>query len=232
MPIEGFPNSRLPGWADAGVRVLASHALGAGFLQMLIDLPAGKVGRFDADPGVELFYYVMSGTGRCAADGDHPLEPGSFGLLPPGVAVHFAAQANLQLLIHQKFYEPAAGVAMFSAIHRHERDIPKAVWADNPHSLLQTLIPDDFAYDMAMNIFTFDPGFGLPIVETHVMEHGAMILQGKGLYFLKDQWMEVEKDDFIWMGPYCPQSFYATGPTPAKYIYYKNVNRAISVRPR
>ena len=78
-----------------------------------------------------------------------------------------------------------------------------------------------------MNIFTFAPGHGLPVIETHVMEHGALILEGKGLYYLGDGWMEVEKDDFIWMGPYCPQSFYATGPTPAKYIYYKNVNREI-----
>ena len=39
--------------------------------------------------------------------------------------------------------------------------------------------------------------------------------------------MEVEQDDFIWMGPYCPQSFYATGEQPAKYIYTKDVNREI-----
>jgi len=84
-------------------------------------------------------------------------------------------------------------------------------------------------FDLAMNIFTFDTGFGLPIVETHVMEHGLLFLQGKGLYYLGDQWMEVETDDFIWMGPYCPQSFYATGPTPSRYIYYKNVNREIQV---
>jgi (S)-ureidoglycine aminohydrolase len=93
--------------------------------------------------------------------------------------------------------------------------------------VLQTLIPDDFAFDMAMNIFTFDPGFGLPVVETHVMEHGLYFLQGKGVYFLDGEWMEVERDDFIWMGPYCPQSFYATGPTPSRYLYYKNVNREI-----
>ena len=82
---------------------------------------------------------------------------------------------------------------------------------------------------MAMNIFTFTPGFGLPIVETHVMEHGLLFLQGKGVYLLDGEWMEVETDDFIWMGPYCPQSFYATGPEPAKYIYYKDVNREITI---
>ena len=41
--------------------------------------------------------------------------------------------------------------------------------------------------------------------------------------------MEVEAGDFIWMGPYVPQSFYATGPVAAKYIYYKNVNRDVEL---
>jgi (S)-ureidoglycine aminohydrolase len=80
---------------------------------------------------------------------------------------------------------------------------------------------------MAMNIFTFAPGHGLPVVETHVMEHGLYFLHGKGIYYLDDAWMEVDTDDFIWMGPYVPQSFYATGPVPARYIYYKNVNRDV-----
>jgi (S)-ureidoglycine aminohydrolase len=97
----------------------------------------------------------------------------------------------------------------------------------NEHAKLQLLIPDDLQYDMAMNIFSFDPGHCLPYVETHVMEHGLYFLQGKGVYFLDGEWMETQNDDFIWMGAYCPQSFYATGNEPAKYIYYKNVNREI-----
>jgi (S)-ureidoglycine aminohydrolase len=94
-------------------------------------------------------------------------------------------------------------------------------------SRLQTLIPDRVEYDLAMNIFSFEPGYSLPIVETHVMEHGLYFLQGKGLYYLDEEWMEVEAGDFIWMGPFVPQSFYATGTTPAKYLYYKNVNRDV-----
>ena len=59
------------------------------------------------------------------------------------------------------------------------------------------------------------------------MEHGLYFLSGRGMYFLDGEWMEVEAGDFIWMAPYCPQSFYATGPAPARYIYYKNVNREV-----
>jgi (S)-ureidoglycine aminohydrolase len=139
----------------------------------------------------------------------------------------FVAVDAMRVLVLRKRYERAAGIEMFSGLYGHESEVTKAVWANDPGALLQTLIPDAFAYDLAVNIFTFSPGHGLPIVETHVMEHGALILQGKGLYYLEDTWTEVEKDDFIYMAPYCPQSFYATGTAPAKYIYYKNVNREI-----
>ena len=139
------------------------------------------------------------------------------------------ASDMLGVLVLRKQYESAPGIELFKPVFSHESQIAKQPWADNPHSRLQMLIPDELAYDLAMNIFTFDPGFGLPIVETHVMEHGLYFLQVKGLYFLGDRWMEVEAHDFIWMGPYCPQSFYATGPTPSRYLYYKNVNREISI---
>jgi (S)-ureidoglycine aminohydrolase len=234
LPLEGFPYSRLPTWPDAQVRVLASPVLGAGFVQYLIDLPAGSRGGFAVDPGVETFFYVLSGTGRFAGKSGgragEALTPGSFGLVPPGEptpVVADAAAGPLSLLILRKRYEPAAGVEPFETLLGHESAVKREVWADNPHSLLQTLIPDEFQYDLAMNIFTFSPGFGLPIVETHVMEHGLYFLQGKGVYYLGDDWMEVERDDFIWMAPYCPQSFYATGPTPSRYLYYKNVNREV-----
>jgi (S)-ureidoglycine aminohydrolase len=226
MPLEGFPVSRLPTWPDAEVKVLAAPALGAAFVEYLIDLPAGKEGIFFADRRVETFYYVVSGTAHV---GDRSIRPGSFGLLHPSKDFFVKSDESVRLLVLRKVFESIdlKHVPEFKSIHGHESEVKKEVWADNPHSLLQALIPDTFPHDMAMNIFTFDPGHGLPIVETHVMEHGLLFLEGKGVYYLDGEWMEVEKDDFIWMGPYCPQSFYATGPTPSRYLYYKNVNREI-----
>jgi (S)-ureidoglycine aminohydrolase len=225
MPLEGFPVSRLPGWPDAEVKVLAAPALGAKFVQYLITLPAGKSGEFGSSETLETFYYVLDGSAKVSRDSD--ARAGSFGLIPPGGATSVVATESLRLIVLRKEFESAPSVATFKSLHGHESEVKKEVWADDPHSRLQTLIPDELQYDLAMNIFTFDPGHGLPIVETHVMEHGLYFLEGKGLYYLGDEWMEVEKDDFIWMGPYCPQSFYATGPTPSRYLYYKNVNREI-----
>jgi (S)-ureidoglycine aminohydrolase len=230
MPLEGFPVSKLPGSPEAEVRVLASPALGARFVEMLVDVPAGKSLHLSPHADVENFYFVLSGRGKLRdRDSTNSVEPGSFGLLPPGADFQLTAGESLRLLILQKRYEPARGIEVFKSFHGQESKIQKKVWADNPHSLLQTLIPDEIEFDLAMNIFTFDPGFGLPVVETHVMEHGLLFLQGKGIYYLGAEWMEVEAEDFIWMGPYCPQSFYATGPKPSRYIYYKNVNREILV---
>jgi (S)-ureidoglycine aminohydrolase len=233
LPIEGYPASRLPTWPSAQCKILAAPALGAAFSQYLIDLPAQATGQFTAETQIETFHYVLSGAGRFhgGAHQKHALSAGSFGLTPPGASAEFRADEDqpLRLLLLRKRYEPAPGVEPFQAVHGQEEQVTKETWGDNPRTRLQTLIPDEFAFDMAMNIFTFDPGFGLPVVETHVMEHGLYFLEGKGVYYLEDAWMEVEKDDFIWMGPYCPQSFYATGPVPARYIYYKNVNRDIVI---
>ena len=53
------------------------------------------------------------------------------------------------------------------------------------------------------------------------------MLSGQGMYLLGRTWHEVWKDDFIWMGPYCPQQFYPTGWEDSAYLLYKDVNRDV-----
>lgn len=218
MPLEGYPMSRLPSWPDAEVRVLAAPALGAQFVQYLIDLPAGTRGGFNADERIETFYFVLAGP-----------RAESFGLVPPGAEMSWDAREATRLLVLRKAFARLKSTEKFPPLTGHVSEVTSEPFAGNPHARLQLLISDELQYDMAMNVFTFDPGHGLPYVETHVMEHGLLMLEGKGMYYLDGEWTEVEKDDFIWMAPYCPQSFYATGPTPARYIYYKNVNREIAL---
>ena len=231
FPIEGFPTSRLPAWRGAEVRILASPAIGASFAQYLVDCQPGGGTTSKPDGRVETFVYLMDGhaTFTTTANTAATLGPGGFALVPPHVGFDLSATTAAKVLVLRKAYEPADAVPVFDTTVGHAADVPAPAWMEIPQARLQTLVPDELPFDMAMNIFTFEPGFGLPYVETHVMEHGALILQGKGLYYLDGDWMEVEAGDFIWMGPFCPQSFYATGPTPAKYIYYKNVNREIEL---
>jgi (S)-ureidoglycine aminohydrolase len=90
---------------------------------------------------------------------------------------------------------------------------------------LQTLLPIDPRFDLAINIFTYQPGATLPFVETHMMEHGLLMLSGQGVYRLEGAYYPVEPGDAIWMAPYCPQWFAAIGDVPASYLYYKNIHR-------
>ena len=228
FPLEGYPFSRLPGWQNTDVRVLTSPRMGAEFVEHLLDMKAGASGQRPSDGRVENFFYLLDGEAelRLSGGAKHALTPGSYALVPHTLGFSIKS-AGAKIIWVQKVYEPAVGIDPGKEIISHISKVPAEDYLGNPKAKLQTLIPDELAYDIAMNIFTFDSGQSLPVVETHVMEHGLYFLQGKGLYYLDGQWMEVEKDDFIWMGPYCPQSFYATGPTPSKYLYYKNVNREI-----
>ena len=172
---------------------------------------------------------VVGGVDLTIAGKKHPLQAGGYALVPPTAGFAVRATSDSRLVMLKKAYEPLAGVAAPGLLVGDVARVPAHVYLGDEGALLQTLIPDELPYDMAMNIFTFSTGHSLPVVETHVMEHGLWFLQGKGLYYLDDTWMEVEQNDFIWMGPYVPQSFYATGPVAAKYLYYKNVNREIPV---
>ncbi len=66
--------------------------------------------------------------------------------------------------------------------------------------------PADVRYDMHLNIVTFQPGALIPFMETHVMEHGLYVLEGKAVYRLNDDWVEVEAGDFMWLRAFCPQA--------------------------
>ena len=228
LPLEGIPYSHLPEWPRGQVRVLAGPALGAGFVEYLIDLPSGEGGAHKADGVIEFFFYVLSGSLDLTVDGArHPLGSGGFALVPPNSDFAATAGNAASFLLLRKRYEAAPGILPYRAISGNQEKVKGEVYVGDPGALLQTLVPNEDAYDLAINIFTFETGHSLPITETHVMEHGLYFLQGKGVYYLDDLWMEVEATDFIWMGPFCPQSYYATGPVASRYIYYKNVNREI-----
>ena len=234
FPLEGFPPSVLPLWPGCEARVLCAPAMGAQFAMYLIDVPAGKGARALTGDGIEAFVYVR--TGAVAVSGPDQPETRAgrdeYVFVPSDSEAELVAREPSQLILVRKRYEalpPDPTVHKATFVLGGVRQIEEKPFMDNPHARLKTLLPDDPRFDMAMNVFAFDPGHGLPYVETHVMEHGLLFLEGKGMYYLDGEWMEVETDDFIWMCPYCPQSFYATGPTPARYLYYKNVNRDVAL---
>jgi len=223
---SGFVPSVLPGWQKAVCQIVISPALGARFCQLLVSFdPEGQcLGNTGTN---QYFVYVIEGAASILLEERRRrLEAGSYVYLPAGADVQLKSDGPAtRLLIFQKPYHPLAGVAKPAAIVGHERDIKGQPFLGNEDARLQVLLPDEPAFDMAVNIFSYQPGATLPFVETHVMEHGLLMLRGQGIYRLDADWHPVQAGDVIWMAPYCPQWFVAMGKTPASYIYYKDVNR-------
>ncbi len=214
--------SILPGWTNCTPCVLISDALGAGLSQYLIALDAKSTGVGDTEND-EWFLYVTAG--KMKVNGAS-LAEGGFAFLPPHTKYDVRGAAkDSRLLVFRKTHEPLAGQKPLAFFSGNESDIPETPFLGDKHLRLKLLIPDSLATDMAVNIFTYDPGATLPFVETHVMEHGMLFLSGGGVYRLDADWHPVTAGDAIWIAPYCPQWFIASGPGPAKYIYYKDVNR-------
>ncbi len=222
---DGCVPSALPNWTGATCYVVISEALGAGFRQYRIELGFGG-GGFGGTRGCEWFVYVLDGTVEAVVDEQRvELTSGGYVYVPPGTDYRFrGAAAGASLLIFEKTYEPLPGTDP-TPVLGHEQDVPGTPFLGDPAAMLQVLLPDAPGFDLAVNIFKYAPGATLPFVETHVMEHGLLMLAGEGIYRLEDRWYPVKAGDAIWMAPYCPQWFVATGKTPASYIYYKDVNR-------
>lgn len=229
----GFVPSVLPKWTNAHSVIAISPQMGARFCQLLITLtPVGEGKGFTA--ANELFLYVVSGSividhgGRNIANGEREIHlgEGGFAYIPPEHSYRIWADcAEAHLLLFERPYTPIKGVHAPATLVGHEQQVEAAPFMGDEGAMLKTLLPDEIAFDMAVNSFTFAPGATLPMVETHIMEHGLLLIQGQGIYRLDDDWYPVQQGDVIWMAPYCPQWFVATGKTPARYIYYKDVNR-------
>ncbi|HTY88928.1 MAG TPA: (S)-ureidoglycine aminohydrolase [Candidatus Acidoferrum sp.] len=223
---DGFVPSQLPGWDNVTAIVNISPALGANFSQVQITF--GKNGRGAGNTGtLEFFIYVLAGKCRATAGREkRNLTAGHFVLIPPETDFGFdGAAPETRLLVFQKEFAPLARAKEPETIIGHEKEIPGRPFLGNPDARLQVLLPDRPEFDLAVNIFTYQPGATLPFVETHIMEHGLVMLKGQGVYRLDADWHPVKAGDVIWMAPYCPQWFVAMGKTPASYIYYKDVNR-------
>jgi (S)-ureidoglycine aminohydrolase len=223
---DSFVRSPLPGWGSTPCVILIAPPMGARFVQFLAFMDPRAEARPPAD-GIERVIYVLDGIVELAIAGQdvRTLEAGGFAFLPAGTDSRLVAVSAARFNVFEKRFTPRSGEALPSPVFGHERDVPGKPFLGDPNAVLQTLLPDIPAFDLAVNLFRFQPGAALPLVEIHVMEHGLLMLEGQGIYRLGDRWYPVKAGDAIWMKSFCPQWFVAMGNTPAAYLYYKDVNR-------
>lgn len=233
--LRDIVTSRLPGFTDARAWILARPIAGFAttFSQLVVELaPGGGADRPEAEPGVEGVVFVTAGALALTVEGrPHRLEPGGYAYLAAGATWSIANDGEERVSFQwiRKAYEPAEGVAPPASFVTRDQDVaPQPMpGTDGAWSTTRFVDPDDLAHDMHVNIVTFRPGASIPFAETHVMEHGLFVLEGKGVYRLNDDWVEVEAGDFMWLRAFCPQACYAGGPGPFRYLLYKDVNRQV-----
>ena len=223
---DGYINSNVPGWTNCTVNVIINEQMGANLCQTLITAQRGCELK-GSNKASQIFFYVIEGSATASAGGKtQALTKGQFVYVPVETDYHFTNIAEgTQLLTFHKVYEHLEGYNAPGVIFDDQANHEGPIYMDDEALRIQVLLPADLEFDMAVNIFTYQTGGNLPMVETHIMEHGLMYLQEQGIYMLDHEWYPVKKGDSIWMAPYCQQWFTAMGKEPAVYIYYKNVNR-------
>ena len=226
---DGHVASLLPGVERARVIAHITPALGAAFSQFTIFLEADGTVQLPLTSH-ERFYFVREGECEITVEGKtHGLSSGAYAYVPHNAQAKIRAVGSIgTLVVFEKKFEALAAAEPPKFFIGHAGKIEGQPFLGNPRALLQVLLPDVPGFDLAVNIFTYEPGATLPFVETHVMEHGLLMLSGQGIYRLEDAWYPVGAGDVIWMAPFCPQWFVAMGDVPASYLYYKNVNRAFT----
>jgi (S)-ureidoglycine aminohydrolase len=225
--------SALPFWDDTRLWVIARPLSGFAetFSQYIVEVsPGGGSDQPEADPDAEGVILVVAGSLTLTLDGEgHELGEGGYAFLPPGQVWTLRNNGTDKATFHwiRKAYQRVDGVDVPEAFVTNEADVEGREMPDtNGAWTTQRFVdPADVRHDMHVNIVNFEPGGAIPFPETHVMEHGLYVLEGKAVYLLNNDWVEVQEGDFMWLRAFCPQACYAGGPGRFRYLLYKDVNR-------
>ena len=231
--------SNLPFWDKTRAWIIARPLSGFAetFAQYVMEVaPGGGSTDPEPDPTAQGALFVVDGEVRIEVAGQtHVLTAGGFAWLAPGSRWTLLNTGVGLARFHwiRKAYEPIRGVPAPASFVSSDQSVAPAFMPDvnGVWATTRFIDPDDIRFDMHLNIVTLEPGGVIPFAETHVMEHGLYVLEGKAVYRLNQDWVEVEAGDFMWLRAFCPQACYAGGPGRFRYLLYKDVNRHPSLGP-
>ena len=225
--------SALPFWEGARAWVLSRPLSGFAetFSQYIMEVaPGGGSDRPEPDSGAEAALFVVEGELAVTVEGrKQVMRPGGFAFIPPAARWIVRNESSAPVRFHwiRKAYDLVEGIEIPEAFFADEADIAPAPMpgTEGKWATTRFVDPADMRHDMHVTVVTFEPGAVIPFAETHVMEHGLYVLEGKAVYRLNQDWVEVEAGDYMWLRAFCPQACYAGGPGKFRYLLYKDVNR-------
>ena len=225
--------SNLPFWEKTRAWIIARPLSGFAetFSQYIMEVAAGGGSTSpEPDKSAEAVLFCVAGEFTLTlARKEHKMVEGSYAFMPPATkwTVKNNSKSNATFHWIRKSYEVVKGIKNPEAFVVNEKDVKPNVMPDTngAWSTTRFVDPTDMRHDMHVSIVNFEPGGVIPFAETHVMEHGLYVLEGKAVYRLNQDWVEVEAGDFMWLRAFCPQACYAGGPGRFRYLLYKDVNR-------
>ena len=231
--------SFLPFWTETRLWVLARPMSGFAetFSHYIMEVgPGGGSDKPETDEQAQAVLFVVEGAGQLTVNQqEHQLVAGSYAYIPAGTAWCLKNNGDASLRFHwvRKAYQAVPGIEAPDVFVVNEQDIAPTQMpgTEGRWATTRFVEPTDLRHDMHVNIVTFEPGGVIPFLETHVMEHGLYVLEGKAAYRLNTDWVEVEAGDYIWLRAFCPQACYAGGPGRFRYLLYKDVNRHMPLHP-
>ncbi|MDR1649277.1 MAG: (S)-ureidoglycine aminohydrolase [Synergistaceae bacterium] len=238
IPPEGRVLNVLPHFEGFSTTILASPKYGASFVFYVSSLePGAKTAKtWCGEEGIESFVYFMDeekpGGGKLTVrvgGEEKTLSRGGYAYAPAGTGMDLSnSGSKIRVLLYKQRYIPIEG-AQARTVWGNVNDIQERIYDDMANVFIQDLLPMDLGFDMNFHILSFEPAGSHPFIETHVQEHGAYILSGQGVYMLEEDYVQVQKEDFIWFGPFAKQAVYATGRERLSYIYSKDFNRDVQL---
>ena len=225
--------SALPFWNGTRAWILSRPLTGFSetFSQIIVELaPGGGSDRPELDPEAQGVLFLMEGELQVNVGGaTHGMQPGGYAYLPPSSGWSLRNTGGAPARFHwiRKTYERVDGLNVPEPVFLNEQKVAPSPMpgTDGRWATTRFIDPDDLRHDMHVTLVTFEPGAVIPFAETHVMEHGLYVLEGKAVYRLNQDWVEVEAGDYMWLRAFCPQACYAGGPGRFRYLLYKDVNR-------
>jgi (S)-ureidoglycine aminohydrolase len=225
--------SSFPFWEDTRAWVLSRPLSGFAetFSQYIMEVaPGGGSDRPEPDSGAEAALFLVEGELAVSVEGRRQvMRPGGFAFIPPASRWAVRNESNAPARFHwiRKAYDFVDGIDAPEAFFADEAAIAPTPMpgTDGKWATTRFVDPADMRHDMHVTVVTFEPGAVIPFAETHVMEHGLYVLEGKAVYRLNQDWVEVEAGDYMWLRAFCPQACYAGGPGKFRYLLYKDVNR-------
>jgi len=227
--------SQFPGWTDTRAWIIARPLSGFAetFAQYIMEVaPKGGSTNPEPDAGAEAVLFVVGGVMQLTIDGHvHQLAEGGYAYMPPSADWAVLNAGDKPLTFHwiRKRYVPAVGLDEPDAFVTSDHEVAQTVMPDTDKWATTRFVdPNDLRHDMHVNIVTFEAGGMIPFPETHVMEHGLYVLEGKADYLLNTDWVAVEGGDFMWLRAFCPQACIVKKGR-FRYLLYKDVNRHVDL---